>query len=411
MDALKTPFCLLGGNKFASGTSRIHERVNLPQTKTEVGQSRYLLNNIATTTAGSSMRSWTSWAAGKIKPLSIALIALALPFYLAGCGGTTGIASQITPPANASSGTTGTTGTSGNSGTSGTSGSTGTTGTSGSGSTGSTSTGTSGSTGTASTGSGGTGNSNSGTTGTTGSGSGSGADSQGTVILDVQTAPRKWNSWGQGGPNYVDCSPSPCNGYAWSMKYGITLPSLSNDATQFIIDGTKPYGDALFSAELIGSNAPDLKDDSHTLLPTLHNFTYDTDFYVTNVSITQTLEFDVSMYLHGIKMVFGTQCSHMGDKSWDIYDNVHGKWVSAGVPCKMVDGWNHLTIHVQREADNTLLYQSIELDGTTYKLNKTYPPGTSDSSWWGLTVNYQMDGDSKPDANTTYLDNFSFTYS
>ena len=190
----------------------------------------------------------------------------------------------------------------------------------------------------------------------------------------------------------------------------ITLPSLSNNATQFIIDGTKPYGDALFSADLIGTSAPNLKDSSHTILPTLHNFTYDTDFYVTDVSITQTLEFDVSMYMSGAKMIWGTQCSHRGDKSWDIYDNVNGKWVSAGIPCNMVDGWNHLTIQVQREADNTLLYQSIELNGTTYTLNKTYPPGTADSSWWGVTVNYQMDGDSTPDPNTTYLDNFTFTY-
>ncbi|MGB8477354.1 MAG: hypothetical protein WCE63_00755 [Acidobacteriaceae bacterium] len=219
-----------------------------------------------------------------------------------------------------------------------------------------------------------------------------------------------WKSWGQGGPNYVDCSPSPCNGYAWAMKFGITLPSLSNNASQFQIDGTKPYGDALFSADLIGTASPTLKDSNHTLLPTIHNFTYDTDFYVTDVSITQTLEFDISMYMNGAKMIFGTQCSHRGDKSWDIYDNVNGKWVSAGIPCKMVDGWNHLTIHVQRKSDNTLVYQSIDLDGTNYALNVSYPPGKASSSWWGVTVNYQMDGDSGPDANTTYLDNFSLTY-
>ncbi len=195
------------------------------------------------------------------------------------------------------------------------------------------------------------------------------------------------------------------------MKHGITLPSLSNNATEFDLNGTKAYGDALFSSELMGSMAQQLQDSNHTFLPTLHNFTYETDFYLTDISITQTLEFDVSMYMDGIGMIFGTQCSHLGDKSWDIYDNANKKWVSAGIPCKMVNGWNHLKINVQRQSDNTLLYQSIELDGTTYALNKTYPHGKCSSHWWGVTVNYQMDGNSKESPNTTYLDNFNFTYS
>lgn len=81
-----------------------------------------------------------------------------------------------------------------------------------------------------------------------------------------------------------------------------------------------------------------------------------------------------------------------------------------GRSCKFVDGWNHLTIQMQRESGNTLLYQSIALDGTTYKLNRTFPPGTASSAWWGVTANYQMDGNSTQAANKTYLDNFNVTY-
>ena len=69
------------------------------------------------------------------------------------------------------------------------------------------------------------------------------------------------------------------------MKFGITLPSLSNNATKFQINGTKAYWDALFSADLIGTTSPTLKDSNHTILPSIHNFTYDTDFYLTDVSI------------------------------------------------------------------------------------------------------------------------------
>jgi hypothetical protein len=132
------------------------------------------------------------------------------------------------------------------------------------------------------------------------------------------------------------------------MKFGITLPSLSNNATEFLIDRTKPYGDALFSADLIGRASPTMKHSNHTLLPSIRNFTYDTDFNLTEVSITQTLEFDITMYMKGVRMIWGTQCSHRGNKAWNIYDKANYKWVSSGIPCNMVNGWNHTTLYMQR---------------------------------------------------------------
>jgi hypothetical protein len=69
-----------------------------------------------------------------------------------------------------------------------------------------------------------------------------------------------------------------------------------------------------------------------------------------------------------------------------------------------------VTIQAQRESDNSLLFQSITLNGVTSNINQRYAPGTAPSGWWGITVNYQMDGNIKQTANTTYLDNFSFTY-
>lgn len=238
-------------------------------------------------------------------------------------------------------------------------------------------------------------------------------NAQGTVISNVQTASGNWQSWGQGPPNYIDCSPSPCNGYQWSQTFGITSPSLSGNATEFSLGGNygnAPYGDALFSAQLMGQNSPQIPDGDHTLLPTLHNFIYDTYFYVTNASITQVLEFDISMYMNGVGMIWGQQCNHLGDGDWDIWDNVRGKWVSTGIPCRFVNGWNHVTIQMQRESGNTLLYKSIALNGKTYRLNMTYPPGTAPSGWWGVTANYQMDGNSTQAPNITYLDKFKVTY-
>ena len=196
------------------------------------------------------------------------------------------------------------------------------------------------------------------------------------------------------------------------MVQDVQSPSLSGNATEFQIGGSTPYSDVLFSNPAIGQfSTQNLPDSAHTLVPTIHNFIYDADFYVTDAAVTQVLEFDISMYLNGVSMIWGTQCNHLGDGMWDIWDNVNAHWVSTGDACTLIDkGWNHLTIQVQRQADNSLLYQSLTLNGVTANLNLIYPPGAAPASWWGVTVNYQMDGDAQQSTNTTYLDNLSLTY-
>ena len=195
------------------------------------------------------------------------------------------------------------------------------------------------------------------------------------------------------------------------MKYGIKSPSESGDATQFNTSGTTPYGVVLWYNPVIGQFSTEgLPDTGHTLIPSLHNFTYDTDFYVTNPAVTQVLEFDVSMYLDSIGMFWGTQCNHLGGGEWDVLNNVTQQWSKTSASCNLLTGWNHLTLQFQRESNNDLLYQSITLNGVTANINETYAPFTVPSSWYGITVNYQMDGDYKQSANTTYLDNLSLTY-
>jgi len=234
--------------------------------------------------------------------------------------------------------------------------------------------------------------------------------SNGTTLPNLQ-ASRGWKSWGEYPPGYGICN-YPCPGITWSMQPGIKTPSLSGDATQFSIGGTTPYGDVLWSNPLIGAGSTQsLPDSGHTLLPTLHNFTYDAYFYPTNLGVTQVLEFDISMYFNGLGLIWGNQCNILGGNVWDIWDNTAQHWVSSGVPCNPVNNaWNHVTIQVQRESDNWLLFQSITLNGKTTTINKYYAPGWAPSSWWGITVNYQMDGNHDQSAYTVYLDNFSFTY-
>jgi hypothetical protein len=234
--------------------------------------------------------------------------------------------------------------------------------------------------------------------------------SPGTSISNLQST-GGWQSWGELPPDYGLCA-YPCPGVTWSMSQGIKTPSLSGNSTQFNIGGTTAYGDVLWSNSLIGQGSTQqLPDSGHTLLPTLHNFTYDAQFYVTNLDVTQALEFDINMYFDGLGLIWGNQCDIGGGRVWDIWDNLNQKWVSTGAGCNPVNnGWNHVTIQVQRESDNWLLFQSITLNGVTSNINQYYEAGSVPNNWWGITVNYQMDGNYQQSSNTTYLDNFTFTY-
>jgi hypothetical protein len=220
-----------------------------------------------------------------------------------------------------------------------------------------------------------------------------------------------WNSWGQIAPTWGDC-PAPCPGVAWSMKQGIQSTSLDGNATEFTISGTTPYSDVLWENPLIGQfSTQGLPDTDEKLVPTLHNFTYDAWFFVTNASVTQAVEFDVNMFLNTAGMTWGTECRVEAGNEWDTWDNVAAKWEPTGVACNPINGgWNHVTINVQREANNELLYQSITLNGVTANLNKTSGPFTVPADWYGVTANFQIDGNYAEDANTIYLDKFSFMY-
>jgi hypothetical protein len=196
------------------------------------------------------------------------------------------------------------------------------------------------------------------------------------------------------------------------MTQGIKSPSMSGSSTEFNLGGTAVYSDALFNNHLVGDQSSQgVSDPNHTLVPTLHNFTYDVYFYGTNLALSQAVEFDINQFYDDLGFIWGHECRIAGGNEWDIWDNVSQKWVATGIACHPVsNSWNHLTIQVQRTSSNQLLYQSITLNGVTGTVNQTYNPGSAPSSWWGVTINYQMDGNYKQSPYTVYLDNLKFTY-
>jgi hypothetical protein len=194
------------------------------------------------------------------------------------------------------------------------------------------------------------------------------------------------------------------------MELGIQSPSLSGSATEFNIGGTGPYWDTISYNHLIGGGSSQgVPDPDHTIVPSLHNFTYDVYFYGTNLEVSQALEFDVNQFFGGMGFIWGHQCRIAGGNEWDIWDNVNQHWVPTGVACNPINyAWNHVTIQVQRTASNQLLFQSITMNGLVHVVNQYYDPGPS--SWYGVTINYQMDGNYEQSPYSVYLDNLTFSY-
>jgi hypothetical protein len=246
------------------------------------------------------------------------------------------------------------------------------------------------------------------------SGSGSGGSGNGTLANSLAELQQSagWGQYGQGPPDFIDCSPSPCDGITFSMQRGISSPSMSGSSTEYDLGGTAVYTDALFNNHLIGpSSSQGLPDNNHMLVPTYHDFTYDVYFYGTNLELSQAVEFDINQFFDSTGYIWGHECRIAGGNEWDVWDNVNAHWVPTGIACyPLENAWNHVTIQVRRTENNQLLYESITLNGQTNQVNAYYNPGTAPSNWYGLTINYQMDGNYEQSPYSVYLDELTFRY-
>lgn len=235
------------------------------------------------------------------------------------------------------------------------------------------------------------------------------SDGQGNTFNNLQAA-GGWKGFGEYPPKYDVCS-NCGGGVTWSMQQGVQSPSLSGNATRFQIGGTHPYSDVLWTNPLIGHfSTQGMPDPDHKIIPNLHNFVYDLYFYGANLELSQVLEFDINQYLNGNGFTWGHQCRIAGGHEFDIWDNVNWKWIPTGIPCyPNNNAWNHLTLEVSRTWDNKLQYHAITLNGVRRVLDWYYPP-FSTGDWYGVTINYQMDGNYQQDPYSVVVDKFSLTY-
>ncbi len=238
-----------------------------------------------------------------------------------------------------------------------------------------------------------------------------GGSSTSGVFTNLQEQP-SWTGYALLPPLYNICpSCTPSGPQAtWSMTQNISSPSLSGKSSLMDIGGETAYADILWNNHLIGNfSSQGMPDYNQTIVPSLHNFTYDVYFYVENPSVSQALEFDINQFVGGYSYIWGHECRIAGGNEWDIWDNPSQTWHPTGIACKPVaNAWNHLVLQVQRTSDNHILFQSITLNGVTSTLNYYENPTTT--TWYGVTVNYQQDGNYQQTPYSVWLDKLNFTY-
>jgi len=221
-----------------------------------------------------------------------------------------------------------------------------------------------------------------------------------------------WTGYALLPPSFGICSSCSASGpqASWWWNPGQASPSLDGISTRaYYGGGTTTWGDILWNNHLIGDfSSQGLPDTGKTLVPALHNFTYDVYFWVGNTSDSQALEFDINQFFGGKSYIWGHECRIDGGHEWDTWNNNGGYWVPSGIPCNPVsNAWNHLTINVQRTSDGHLLFKTITLNGYTATLNR-YDVPSSAPNWYGVTINYQQDSDQARTPYSVYLDKLTF---
>lgn len=172
---------------------------------------------------------------------------------------------------------------------------------------------------------------------------------------------------------------------------------------RFDIGGTTAFADILWNVKFTTK----LKDQKS--VPQYHQFTYDVYFYGENLETSQALEFDINQFVNSQSFIWGHECRIASGHEWDTWNNQTMHWVKSGIPCNPKSGaWNHLIIQAERTSDNQLHFDSITLNGITSQVDRYDTPTAT--TWYGMTINYQMDGNSKQQPYSVYLDNLNFSY-
>src|SRR5215470_1765752 len=233
------------------------------------------------------------------------------------------------------------------------------------------------------------------------------------VFSDLQSK-NGWTGYALLPPKYPLCSTCKSTGpelnWSWTQNLSAPAPTKDGKTTKSHYGGGSiQWSDAFWNIHLIGvMSSQGLKDTNKTIVPSLHDFTYDIYFWVGNINNSQALEFDINQFVGGKSHIWGHECRIAGGHEWDTWDNVNMHWVPSGIPCYPVsNAWNHLTIHVQRTSGGKLFFDTITLNSKQASVGRTDSP--TNTSWSGVTINYQIDGNKTITPYTVYIDKLTFT--
>jgi len=180
--------------------------------------------------------------------------------------------------------------------------------------------------------------------------------------------------------------------YFWQHQ---SSPSMDGSSMKFFIGGTTPYRNALWHVGLGATSA--------------RHFVYDVYFYITNPSASMALEWDLNQYTGGKAYIFGVQCNVKSSHTWDVWDPYNNHWNSTGISCPVFTAykWNHVVEEFERTTSGQLHFVSITYNGVKHYVNKYFSPHST--SWSGMGIDYQMDGDSQQTDYATWLDKIKVT--
>jgi hypothetical protein len=182
-----------------------------------------------------------------------------------------------------------------------------------------------------------------------------------------------------------------------SLTQHISNPSLAGSSAHFWLGGSHQYSNVMWWRDL------------NLNTPQATKYRYEFNVYMTHPDLPEALEFDVNQGAKGIRWIFGTECSFRDTHRWDVWD-ADAHWVPTSVPCNTFkpNTWNHVVWNFER-VDDHVHYVSVEVNGTSYKVDMMMK---GDKSWpWAgsLNVAFQMDGNINQDNFDVWIDKVSLT--
>jgi hypothetical protein len=181
----------------------------------------------------------------------------------------------------------------------------------------------------------------------------------------------------------------------WMAQFQ-TAPSLDGSSAEFFLGGSTPYAAALWWKQLGPIDAAT-------------HFVYEMNYYLTDATAPQALEFDANQSVNGKKYIFGTECDFHGAKTWRIWDyTLH--WQDTGVSCTAAQTakvWHSLRWEFERTSGGHTHFIAVTVDGVRRVINRYYNP--QPSSVRELNVAFQMDGNSTMTDYHVWVDKIKFS--